>query len=300
MVDDDPLVTVAVSVKGDRRVYRLIESLLDQTVARDSYEIIVIENGSSWLADVTALGDGAVRYYHAQEPNMAAARNIGLNAARGRYLLLTDADCVASSDWIEQMTRHLACGSVTAVGGAIRKYEPTSFTQRYGITVVDGQLRLNYLPALSLPYVAGANAGFVTARLRDVGGFDEVFKSGSDVDICYRLGLRGYAVGLAPEAIVFHEDRTSVSGHFRRFRNYAVYQVLLHSKYKRVSGRRLVLNPYPFKRIAGALAAAPRAMVRMIRGDLGPASELFLQLVEATAVWCGDVRGSIRYRQLYL
>lgn len=294
------LATVVVAVKGDRRVYRLMESLLDQTAPTGSYNIVVVENGSAVLGDVGAVCHGTVRYLHTPQANMAAARNIGLEAAKGRYVLLIDADCVASRDWIEQLTSRLADGSFGAVGGAIRKYQPKSLTQRCGITVVDGQRRLNYLPALPLPYVAGANAGFVTAALREVGGFDEAFKSGNDVDICYRLGLQRYTIGLAPQAVVLHEDRASVRAHFRRFKDYAVYQVLLYAKYKHVSGRRFIVNPYPFARVGKALATTPWALTRLVRGDTGPSTKLFLQIVEAVGVWCGDVLGSLRFRQLYL
>jgi len=300
MADSTPLVSVVVAVKGDRRVHRLLDSLCGQTAPSDSYEIIVVENGSSVLDDVAVRAGGRVRYFHAREANTAAARNIGLYAARGRYLLLTDADCVAAFDWVEEMVRRLASGDVAAAGGAIGKYQPSTLTQRYGMTVVDGQRQLSYLPALPLPYVASANAGYLTVAVRDVGGFDSDLRSGSDVDICYRLGLGGYSVGLAPTAVVLHDDRASVRAHFRRFHRYAVYQVLLFAKYKRISGKCLVLNRYPLHRVADAVATTPRAVVALMRGDFGPAVMLGLWLVEAAGVWCGDIRGSLRYRQFYV
>lgn len=301
MSDAGPLLTVVVAVKADPRVYRLLRSLLDQTQPRDTYEVIVVENGSSAHADVRTLDAGIVRYFHSPEPNAAAARNVGLRVARGRYLLLTDADCVARPDWIEQMYRYLAAdGSMAAVGGSIVKYEPKTFTQRFGITVVNGQSELNYLPALPLPYVVGANASFLTAALRQVGGFDEAFRSGNDVDICYQLGLCGYRIGLAPEAVILHEDRASAREHFYRFKNYAIYQVLLHAKYRSLTGRKIVLNPYPFHRVSSAIRSAPASLMRMVRGDGGPASELVLQLIEAAGVWCGDIIGSVCYREIYL
>lgn len=300
MADHNPLVTVVVSVKDDRRVYRLIESLLHQTVPIDTYEIIIVENGSSCLADVSKIDHCVVRYLHCEKANMASARNLGLYAARGRYLLLTDADCVASPSWIEQMVGPLRSNLVEIVGGTIQKNKPRTFTQRYGTTIVDGQQRLNYLPALWLPYVVGANAGFVTERLREVGGFDEAFQSGSDVDICYQLGLKGCRIALVPEAIVLHDDRETVWEHYRRFRDYAIYQVLLYTKYKRLSAKRFVLNPYPFKQLATAVARFPRALTHLLQGDPSPLSVLFLQIVEAIGIWSGDISGSIRYRQLYL
>lgn len=300
MSDSAPLVTVVVAVKADRRVYRLVRSLLDQTESRQNYEVIVVENGSSAVADVCSLNTDVVRYLHSPEPNSAAARNMGLRAARGLYLLLTDADCVAQHDWIEQMRHCLDEGTMMAAGGTIVKYDPKTMTQRFGITVVNGQLALNYLPALPLPYVAGANAGFVTAALRQVGGFDEAFRSGNDVDVCYQLGLRGYRIGLAPESVVMHEDRSSPREHFQRFMKYAIYQVLLHAKYRNLTGKKFILNPYPFNRVGAAIRSTPTALKQLLRADSGPVSELVLQLIEAAGVWCGDIIGSVRYHQLYL
>jgi len=241
-----------------------------------------------------------VRYLHNPEANSAAARNLGLGAARGRYLLLTDADCVAKADWIDQMTAALAQGQAAAVGGVIGKYNPKTWTQQYAIAIVDGQTTLSYLPALHLPYVAGANAGFHTAELRKVGAFDEDLRSGNDVDICYKLGLRGCTVALAPAAVVWHEDRGTVAAHFRRFRFYAIYQVLLFAKYKHVSGKRFVFDRYPFARTFRALRSVPHAFVRLVRGDAGPASRAVLQVIEAAGVLTGEIEGAVRFRQFYL
>jgi glycosyltransferase involved in cell wall biosynthesis len=155
------LVSVVIAVRRDVRVRRLLASLASQTVPREAYEVIVVENGSADLADTDG-AYGVTRYAHLGRPNSAAARNAGLGLARGRFLLLTDADCVARPGWVETMTSRLAGGDVAAAGGPIVKYRPSTWAQRHAITVVDGQNKLSYLPALHLPYVAGANAGFVT------------------------------------------------------------------------------------------------------------------------------------------
>jgi glycosyltransferase involved in cell wall biosynthesis len=95
------------------------------------------------------------------EANSGTARNVGLAAARGRYLLLTDADCVPAADWIERLTAHLSTGVAAGVGGVIGKFNPTTWTQRYAITVVDDQRGLNYLPALHLPPTPTGRSGGV-------------------------------------------------------------------------------------------------------------------------------------------
>jgi GT2 family glycosyltransferase len=270
-----------------------------QSLPADKYEVIVVENGSREMPDVDGL-HGVVRYMHSPRANSAAARNIGLRAARGRFLLLTDADCVVAPNWIEALCEVQRDGQVAAAGGRILPYRPRTWTQRHAITIVNGQEHLNYLPAMSLPYVAGANAGFDTALLRRVGGFDEDLLSGNDVDVCYKLGLEGCEVGLAPAAVVWHEDRATVAAHFRRFRFYAIYQVLLFAKYRHASGRRVVLDTYPFRRGWYAVRSAPRAVANLLRGDTASASRAVLQLIEALAVFIGELEGALRFRQFYL
>jgi GT2 family glycosyltransferase len=298
-VTDTLLASVVVAVRDDERVRRLLCSLVAQTLPPRDYEVIVVENGSSRFADLDGAAGGVVRYVHAPHPNTAAARNIGLRVARGRYLLLTDSDCVAEPDWIHQLTASLADG-IAIVGGRIEKYRPRTWVQRGAITIVDGQRAPSYLPALHLPYVAGANAGFDTAILRSVGGFDETLLSGNDVDVCYKIGLAGHRLAMVGSAVVRHDDRATLAAHMRRFHRYAVYQVLLYGKYKHESGKRFVLDIYPLRRAVAALSRLPRAVRMLAAGDLGPIQAVALQLAEAVAVLSGTLAGAIRFGQPYL
>jgi GT2 family glycosyltransferase len=296
--DSALLASVVVAVRRDMRVLRLLSSLASQTLPQNTYEVIVVENGSSDF-EGTDGAYGITRYAHLPLANSAAARNTGLRMAQGRYLLLTDADCVAQRGWIEHMTGRLAMADVAAAGGPIVKYQPRTLAQRHAITIVDGQRELSYLPALHLPYVAGANAGFVARALRDVGGFDEDLRSGNDVDVCYRLGLRGHRVGLAPFALIEHEDRATVHAHFMRFYRYSVYQVLLYAKYKDISGKKYVLDAYPLRRCLRACASVPSCAASLACGDREPISTALLQLIEAAGVFCGELAGAIRFREPY-
>jgi hypothetical protein len=100
--------------------------------------------------------------------------------------------------------------------------------------------------------------------------------------------------------VIEHQDRATITQHFRRFYRYAVYQVLLYAKYKHISGKRWVLDTYPLQRTAQALAAVPQCAAGLARGNTEPASRAVLQLVEAAGVFCGDLSGAIRFRQPYL
>lgn len=293
------LVTVAVVVRADKRLYRLLSSLESQTISSADFEIVVVENGSRMHDDVVELHP-SVRYFWLPEANLAKARNAALQVARGKYYLMTDADCVAEFDWVEKMLSALVNAAYVGMGGSISKIHQGNWVQKNAITIVDGQNGLNYLPALHLPYVVGANCGFLRSALLEVGGFDEHLISGSDVDICYKLGLLRMYIGHVASARVYHEDRSTVVEHFNRFRRYAVYQVLLFAKYKKHSGKKFVLNEYPVKRFLSALRGAPQAAMKLLSGDPAPMQTCWLQVVEALGIWCGDLQGSLRFRQIYI
>ena len=66
----DLLASVVVAVRRDPRARRLLASLACQTVPRQVYEVIVVENGSADLAD-TEDAYGIVRYVHLSQANSA-------------------------------------------------------------------------------------------------------------------------------------------------------------------------------------------------------------------------------------
>jgi len=294
--------SVVICVLDDWRILRLLRSLEQQTASRDSFEVIVVTTGIERYDDLFDRFDLHIKTEHSPVSRLSIQRNIGLDLAEGEYYLTTDADCVAEPRWVEEMTRslNLADREIVAVGGAIRKYSHNSLVQRHGITIDDGQNDLNYLPALNLPYVTGANSGYRTLAVRDLGGYDERFLCGDDVDISYRLGLAGGRLALAPDAVILHEDRETLVAHFRRFSYYAVDQALLFKKYRHISGARWKFNGYPWRRMSYAVAATAKGAYPAVRGEWAQIGLATVTAAEATGVLAGDLRGSAKHRVLYV
>lgn len=292
-----PLASVLVACRSDIRTYRLLHALSRQTAPPGSFEVVVVENGSGLISPEES--PMPIVYDRLPQANMAAARNRGLQLARGKYVLLTDADCVPAAEWVEQCIAALA-GGAAGIGGAIERHCPLTPVQKYGSNIVGGQNQLNFLPVLPLPYVVGANSAFRRELLLKIGGFDESLKSGNDVDICYQIGLRGFRLMLVPTAIVYHDNRRGVAAHFLRFYRYALYHVALFRKYRAESGRRVIINPYPWELFGRAARAFPQAMGRLCHGDLGPLWIAFLEFVEGLGVLCGNLHGAVIYRSAYL
>jgi GT2 family glycosyltransferase len=136
--------------------------------------------------------------------------------------------------------------------------------------------------------------------LIECGGFDEDLRSGNDVDVCYKLGLHGYQLTIVQDAVVYHDNRESVQEHFRRFFHYSIYQVLIHKKYKRISGRRWIFNSYPIRVLSSVLLRIPCCVASLCTGRAGPILTAVFEIVEAFGVLAGDLAGSIVHREIYI
>lgn len=75
-------------------VERAIRSGLDQSLSRDQYEIIVVNDASTDLTEqVLTNYEEEVRIFNLKENvGLAAARNFGIRKARGQFIVFLDAD----------------------------------------------------------------------------------------------------------------------------------------------------------------------------------------------------------------
>lgn len=214
----------------------VLDSLLAQNVAR-AFEIIVVDNRSSdstrsVVEELARSRSGRVRYVHEERPGAAAARNAGIEAARGAIVAFVDDDEIVWRDWLagldEVYQRH---PDAWCVGGRLllelpkaqpRWFDPTSaITTAYlsGLDMGPQILRLRYPQALF--------SGNLSARreaLASVGGFSLSLGPvgtnhrhglarnllGEDVDLCLRIhGRRGtiYYTGRATVTHIIPPER---------------------------------------------------------------------------------------------
>ena len=75
---------------------KCVDSLLDQDLSREDYEIILVDDGSTdgsgALCDTLAAGHGNVRVIHQLNRGLSGARNAGIAVATGQFVLFVDSD----------------------------------------------------------------------------------------------------------------------------------------------------------------------------------------------------------------
>ena len=110
MTSSIPLVSVVVPVyNAEKYLPRCLDSLLAQT--ERNIEILAVNDGSSdgGLDVLRAYEkkDKRLRVFDGPNQGASCARNIGLKAARGRYLMFCDADDWVDENWLELFAAHL-------------------------------------------------------------------------------------------------------------------------------------------------------------------------------------------------
>lgn len=119
---------------------RCIESLVNQTYS--DLQIILIDDGStdesSAIADAWQIKDPRIEVYHQLNQGQSAARNVGLQHARGEYIAFVDSDDYIDSNYFSTMLQaaddttdcvQTGYRRVKQNGEMIKTYRPKHFYQ---------------------------------------------------------------------------------------------------------------------------------------------------------------------------
>lgn len=101
MKTDYPRISVIVpAFNSSQWLPDCLEALLAQNFDKQTYEILVVDNGSSDETLEIIRQFPAVRLLQEQQRGSYAARNRGVAASSGAILAFTDSDCVPEPDWL--------------------------------------------------------------------------------------------------------------------------------------------------------------------------------------------------------
>lgn len=195
-----PRLSVIVPVYNDAENLRAaLDRLAQQTLPRDAYEVIVVDDGSTDATpSVTALAAERawVRVVRFDvNRGRAAARNAGIWAARAPLIVFIDSDVLVGSDFLARHLDMHARAPRPVVGRGPVVAIPTP--------VVPARPPMT---RISTAYLDTANASVPRQALIDAGLFDEGFRAygWEDFDLGVRLRARRIPRVLSPAALVFH------------------------------------------------------------------------------------------------
>ncbi len=194
-----------------------LAALAQQDVDPSSYEVIVVDDGSTDGTAAIAREAGVITLSQ-DHAGAAAARNRGAAAARGSLLLFTDADCEPVPGWIAALAEPFAWPAgreevagakgtyLTRQRSIVARFTQLEYEDRYDRMA--GSERIDFVDTYSAAYrreVFLAN-----------GGFDTRIWWVEDQEFSFRLAEKGYRLVFAPHARVYHQHNRTLTQYMRR------------------------------------------------------------------------------------
>lgn len=210
--------------QSEKYLPKCLNALQKQSFKR--FEVLLLDNGNgdSFQSDMGEQYPGLDLKVLRAEKNLgfAGGNNFAAQFAKGDYLVLLNADAFPSENWLEVI--HEACLShkdAFFASRLIKAEKPEMLDGEWNVYHATGLAwRQNHGQSISVAdndtkevFSACAAAGvYPRAAFEEVQGFDEdFFAYMEDVDLDFRLQLRGYSCFYIPGAIVFHVGSGSTS-----------------------------------------------------------------------------------------
>ncbi len=184
-------------------------------LAYDPYEVVVVADPLSCTGLRSVPQAAFAKIIPFDEANIAAARNLGINASAGKIVAFIDDDSVPEPTWLKFLTAPFIHADTAAAGGFVRGHDGVSWQSQAGSVDQTGQtapfdldkgLATIFVPTENRAIrTDGTNMAFRRSVLATMGGFDPRFRFAlEDVDLNMRLARRALCTAIVPMAEVHH------------------------------------------------------------------------------------------------
>ena len=194
-----------------------VDSLLKQTIEKNRFEIIIVDNNSTDNTEKIAkklINSSDIKYLQEKTIGYSAPRNCGWKTASGNIVAYIDDDEIATSDWLENIEKAFQIGEKPDIVGGIcmLKYDvnpPDWFIESMGGTNINRQKGI--LNQRKDCYLGCGNIAFKKEVLEKLNGFSNDFNmkngflmTGEDTDICLRAKNAGFQLFYDPDIKIYH------------------------------------------------------------------------------------------------
>jgi glycosyltransferase involved in cell wall biosynthesis len=205
------LSVVIPALNSEATIGRTLSSVFSSKLYGDDFEVILVDNGS--IDNTVRVAEKyPVKIYSCAKRGQGAARNLGVTKARGEIICFTDSDVVVARDWLERIWEFFVSHPhADGVGGpvlapprdnvnSLQRLEGELYARTHGFPT--HMMRCEFGEKRNALY--SANCAYRRNALVSSCGFDESGLDAVDIDLCWRLTLKGRHLVFDPELKVFH------------------------------------------------------------------------------------------------
>lgn len=194
LLKGEPEVSVVMPAYNEEENILHTLSALSRTITNRSVEFVVVNNNSKDNTEPLVKSTG-VRCILETTQGITPARNAGLAAAKGKYIINADADTIYPPDWVEQMVKPLDNEKNALCYGRF-SFIPVGNTGRFTYffyeQVADLVRYYNKYFRQEAVNVYGFNSAFRKAQALEVGGFDHPPHANEDGWLALKLTQKGF------------------------------------------------------------------------------------------------------------
>ena len=222
-----PLVSIIiVNYNGEEYLESCINSVL--SAEYPNFEVILFDNASTdnSLVLIEQLLEHEPRLVIVRNPKnlgFAEGNNIGITASKGKYVVFLNNDTQVTPNWLNELVEVLEEDPLIGAGQSkllqindIGYIDSVGdFIDYFGATFCRGNKERDSGQYHNIEEIFSARGAAMILRrdvISEVGAFDPLFFIRcEDIDICWRIRLRGYKVVLVPSSVVYHAGGSATS-----------------------------------------------------------------------------------------
>ncbi|HEX8182287.1 MAG TPA: glycosyltransferase [Candidatus Saccharimonadales bacterium] len=194
---DKPLISIVIINKNDKGILNTLNRL--QEIERPALTETIVVDASGKKLDYIRQKFNDIKWINFKvktdkKYTIPEQRNIGVECASGEIIVFTDANCIPNENWLNNLVQPIIEGTESIVAGATFSQNQTTLHDNRA--EIDNEY-LNECPTINL--------AFKKKIYEEVGGFDEEFDYGSDVDFSWRLKNYGYKIKFQKNATITHD-----------------------------------------------------------------------------------------------
>jgi glycosyltransferase involved in cell wall biosynthesis len=204
------LVTLGLCVRNSERTLgSCLESILNQEYPKELMEMIVVDGCSkdNTLSVIKhAASDSGIRVniYSDGGKGLGAARQMVVEAARGKYIIFVDGDVELLDDFVQEQVEFMELKP--NVGVAVGRY---TYKEGHILRAVWGL----YNQAASNEFMGNDATIYRSEALKQAEGFDKCIKGAvEDLDLTERIKAKGWFLSVNDKARFYHNSKESLRG----------------------------------------------------------------------------------------